>query len=228
MNPRPSTKRPPAIGYRTRVGKERRKRTEARIIEAAMRVFATKGPDAVVIDDLIREAGIARGTFYNYFTRTEEVLSVVSRALEDQLVHAIEHAIAGLSDPVDRLSTGLRLWLRWAQGDPTGCGFVVQSRFRGALVEKQLAADLSGGLAAGALDFDDILIARDVVVGGILEAMRRMLEEDVATTYPDDVVAMLLRGLGVRPRRVAKVLEVALPVVQAFRPGNVTAPSSPR
>ena len=56
--------------HRTRVGRQRRARTQARILEAAFEVFARKGPDAPVIDDFIQAAGVARGTFYNHFRTT--------------------------------------------------------------------------------------------------------------------------------------------------------------
>ncbi|MEY2866979.1 MAG: hypothetical protein RIQ43_1005, partial [Pseudomonadota bacterium] len=54
------------MDHRTRVGQERSNRTRLRILEAAMRVFAEKGPDAPVIQDFIIAADMSRGTFYNY------------------------------------------------------------------------------------------------------------------------------------------------------------------
>lgn len=192
-----------------------------------MRVFAAKGPDAAVIDDFIREAGIARGTFYNYFTRTDELLGAVSRALEDQLMHAIEHAMADLDDPVERLAAGMRLWLRWARTDRTGCAFVVRSRFRGPLVEHQLAVDLQAGRAAGLLVVPDVAVARDLLVGTVLESMNRMLTVPMPESRVDEIVALILRGLGVAPRRIASLLR--RPVRTAVSPrAAATAPSSRR
>ncbi len=52
-----------APDHRTRVGKERSARTERRILEAALEVFADRGPDAPAIDDFVQAAGVARGTF---------------------------------------------------------------------------------------------------------------------------------------------------------------------
>ena len=43
--------------HRTRVGRERSARTETRILEAALGVFADMGPDAPKIDDFVRAAG---------------------------------------------------------------------------------------------------------------------------------------------------------------------------
>jgi AcrR family transcriptional regulator len=217
--------RPPGSGHRTRVGQERRARTEARIVAAALQVFAERGTDAPVIDDFIHAAGVARGTFYNYFTHTEQLLAAVARALEDDLILAIEREMAGLTAPVERLSTGMRLWLRWAEADRQGCGFVVRSRFRGPLVERQLASDLQGGLQAGILRGIGADTARDLVVGTILAAMNRMLEQQVPSTYCDEVAAAILRALGVPPRTVARLLQAPVATVRLPR-RETTAPSS--
>jgi AcrR family transcriptional regulator len=215
--------------HRTLVGRERRARTHARIVAAAMRVFAEKGPDAPVIDDFIRAAGVARGTFYNYFTRTDELLLAVSRSLEARLIRAIEAVIEPLEPGVERVASGVRFWLAWAQGDPTGCSFVVRSRFRGPLVEKQLAADLRDGLEAGDFEFPSVAIGRDLVVGTLLEAMHRMINERVPPGYLDGVATTVLRGLGVDRRSVGRLMR--RPVPEPARLGlslEIRVPSSPR
>jgi AcrR family transcriptional regulator len=207
------------------VGQERRARTEARIVAAALQVFAERGADAPVIDDFIHAAGVARGTFYNYFTHTEQLLAAVARALEDDLILAIEHEMVGITAPAERLSAGMRLWLRWARSDRQGCGFVVRSRFRGPLVEQQLASDLRAGLQAGILRGIGADTARDLLVGTILAAMNRMLEQDVPAAYCDEVAAAILRALGVPSRTVVRLLQVPVATVRLPR-CEARAPSS--
>ena len=46
--------------HRSRVGAERRHRTRVRLIESALEVFAAKGVDATVIEDVIASAGVSR------------------------------------------------------------------------------------------------------------------------------------------------------------------------
>lgn len=205
------TVRRKATDHRTRVGRERRARTRRRILAAALVVFAEKGREAPVIDDFIKAAGVARGTFYNHFRTTDELLAATSKWLEDELILAIEAQIGALEDPVKRLATGVRLWLRWAQADRTACGFVVNSRFRGPLVEETVAADLRGGRRAGIFRFRSVEAARDLLVGTILEAMRRMLISKVPRSYPDDVARLILGGLGVGERGVDRLLAQPVP-----------------
>lgn len=215
---RPSkSQRPDAIvGHRTRVGRERRERTRAHIVDSAQKVFAEKGPDAPVIDDFIRAAGVARGTFYNYFRTTGELLAAVTASMEDGLMVSIETGMAELTDPVDRLAMGPRLWLRWSQADRTLCAFIVRSRFRSELVESRLAFDLRAGRRTGGVRFRRVEIARDLVVGTVLEAMHRILTTRVPRTLPDDVARQILQGLGVEAGRIDRCLAVPIPPLAAL------------
>lgn len=199
------------VDHRTRVGERRRARTRSHIIGTALAVFAEKGPDVPVIDDFIRAAGVARGTFYNYFTSTQELLDAATKTLEDNVMSSTLAAMQQIEDPVLRLATGIRLWLRWAQSDAVGCRFVVRSRFRGSLVEEQVAADLRGGLAAGKFRFPSVEIARDLLVGTILEAMHRMMTSKIPDTFADEVASLILQGIGVDRRGIERLVARPLP-----------------
>jgi AcrR family transcriptional regulator len=58
---------------------ERRKE----ILDTAEKLFYLKGYDACSVNDILKEVGIAKGTFYHYFTSKEEVLdNIVERYKE--------------------------------------------------------------------------------------------------------------------------------------------------
>lgn len=212
--------------HRTRVGQQRRAQTRNQIVTAALGVFAEKGPDAPVIDDFIQAAGVARGTFYNHFANTEELLAAASKLLEDSVMRWTLEAIGEIGDPALRFATGVRLWLRWSQADKVGCGFVVRSHFRGPLVERQLAADLRDGLDAGAFRFASVQVARDLSVGTILEAMRRLMTSSVPVTYTDDVARVILQGVGVEARTADRLMAAPLPPLELPAWGPRGGPSS--
>ncbi|GHO48155.1 TetR/AcrR family transcriptional regulator [Ktedonospora formicarum] len=55
----------------------------SQILDAATRVFATKGFHPTTIKDIAREAGVADGTIYNYFTnKTALLLGILDRLNE--------------------------------------------------------------------------------------------------------------------------------------------------
>ena len=143
------------------MGQERRALTRARILQAALGVFAARGPEAPVIDDFIQAAGVARGTFYNYYESVEELLAATIEWLEEDLMVSIERELEGLTDPVDRLGTGVRLWLRKAQIDPVWCAFVAHARTHGDVVEATVDRDLRNGQRSGGFAIASIPAARD-------------------------------------------------------------------
>lgn len=56
------------------------------LIQAAVRVFATKGVHGATVADITEAAGVAKGTFYLYFESREHLLGALRRQLVDQTI----------------------------------------------------------------------------------------------------------------------------------------------
>ncbi len=52
--------------------------TRRSIVEAAERLVLEKGLDAINIEDITREAGVSKGSFYTYFPSKEDVLDEIT------------------------------------------------------------------------------------------------------------------------------------------------------
>jgi AcrR family transcriptional regulator len=61
-------------------------RTRARLIDAALAVFAREGLDAASINEITREADVANGTFYLHFKDKDELTSVVALSVAAEIV----------------------------------------------------------------------------------------------------------------------------------------------
>ena len=61
----------------------------AQILKAARVVFARRGYHAAGVSDIVEEAGVARGTFYNYFESKRAVFQAVLIALMDEVVAVV-------------------------------------------------------------------------------------------------------------------------------------------
>ncbi len=48
--------------------------TRERIVTVAVRLIAAEGFDNVTIDDITKEAGIAKGLFYHYFKSKSDII----------------------------------------------------------------------------------------------------------------------------------------------------------
>ncbi|MDA1746593.1 TetR/AcrR family transcriptional regulator [Bacillus paranthracis] len=64
---------------------ERRKE----ILETAERLFLTKGYTKTTVNDILKEIGIAKGTFYHYFKSKEEVMDeIIMRIIKEDVAKA--------------------------------------------------------------------------------------------------------------------------------------------
>ena len=112
--------------HRPRVAAERRARMHRKLVESALLVFAEKGVDASVIEDVIAAADVSRGTFYNYFRTNGELLAAAIQELGNELVEHIEDRVKSISSPAARVFTGLRLYMDAARRFPLFARFVAR------------------------------------------------------------------------------------------------------
>ncbi|MGE0666939.1 MAG: TetR/AcrR family transcriptional regulator [Sphingomonadales bacterium] len=70
---------------RAEIGEQKRRRTNGRIVDAALRVIAAKGLDQFSIDDVVTEAGISRGSFYNYYPDKHALVADMADRMHDIL-----------------------------------------------------------------------------------------------------------------------------------------------
>jgi AcrR family transcriptional regulator len=63
---------------RAQIGQERRARTRAQLISAASTLFAKRAIEAVTVDDVVTEAGVAKGTFYVHFDDLQSLTAAVA------------------------------------------------------------------------------------------------------------------------------------------------------
>ena len=59
------------------------------LVQASHRVFSRKGYHAASVADILAEAGVARGTFYNYFEGKREAFRAVLDAVMDRVVQGV-------------------------------------------------------------------------------------------------------------------------------------------
>lgn len=212
-----------AEDHRSRVGAMRREKTRLRLLESALTVFTEKGPDLAVIDDVISVAGVSRGTFYNYYRTTSELLLALAASMSDEVLQIVDPIVLSFEDPVERFATGTRLYMQAATRYPDWGRFItsVGTRIatRGQLIDVYLTRDLSEALRGGLISVDNVLVARDIVLGSIYYGIGTMLTEPTQDHHPEHLMRHVLLGLGVDPARAEQIAFMPLPT-----PGAVEGP----
>ncbi|QKG83879.1 TetR/AcrR family transcriptional regulator [Kroppenstedtia pulmonis] len=74
------------------------------IMDTAARLFTTKGYNQTTVNDILREIGIAKGTFYHYFKSKEEVMdAVIDRIIDFDVMMAKEIVADNSISPTEKL-----------------------------------------------------------------------------------------------------------------------------
>lgn len=81
---------------RPTLSRRRRENTRARLLEAALEVFAEKGIKRVTVDELVAAAGFTRGAFYSNFSSIDEVFFAVFEDQADRMLAAVRGAIESI------------------------------------------------------------------------------------------------------------------------------------
>ena len=66
------------------MAKQKKQLTKKKIVTAAWKLFYSQGYDDTTVDEIIREAGTSKGTFYHYFDGKDALLSSLSYLFDDK------------------------------------------------------------------------------------------------------------------------------------------------
>ena len=77
----------------------------AQLLKAARKVFRTKGYDGASVSEIVREAGVAQGTFYLYFPSKRDVAVSLRDGLMETMAHAVVTAVESSTSFGDRLES---------------------------------------------------------------------------------------------------------------------------
>src|SRR5471030_1678940 len=89
-----------------------------RLCEAAEKLFAEKGPDAVTMRQLAAELGVSPMTPYRYFRDKDDILAAARASGFDRFAAALEAAYDTSEDPIQRAQNVGEAYLRFAFNNP--------------------------------------------------------------------------------------------------------------
>ena len=196
------------LARRAEIGREKRARTRAQIVEAGAMLLAERPPEALTVDAVVEAAGVAKGTFYYHFQSMEELAAAVGEKLGESFDELLAPARLGLRDPIARISFAFSQFLAKAIADPVWARLVVQSAQAptefARSVRANLKTDLNEAKAEGRLTVQDVELAADIVMGIWLQVTRGTLQRRAAPDLADRALDAMLRALGASHDRDGK------------------------
>jgi TetR/AcrR family fatty acid metabolism transcriptional regulator len=187
------------------------------ILRAATRVFAQHGFFQSQVADVARVAGVAAGTVYLYFKGKDDLLvSIFERSMAEVITEG-RTALAGVSDPAERLRRIAHLHLGWLGRDKDlAVVFQVELRQSVKFMEhfsstflqeylKLIRDSIADGQAGGVFRTNVSPTTAAKIFFGALDEMatnwmlsRRKYD---LTAEADAVVDLFIHGVGTRAKR---------------------------
>ena len=109
------------------------------ILDAAVRVFAREGYHDARVGDIAKEAGVAYGLVYHYFTSKEAVLEAVFRETWSLMLTAIHEVEARGGPAPDQLRRVCAIVLRAWKDDPDLVRVLVREVARSPQIQREIA-----------------------------------------------------------------------------------------
>lgn len=184
-------------------------RTRARLMDAAVGVFARKGIEAASVNEIAQAADVANGTFYNHFKDKDEIVGVVAFSIAGDVARRLDEAMADLEDAAERTSFATRQFVELATSAPDWGRALVRAVWYLPELRRQVSgfarADIERGVRDGVFkaEVDDLLV--DLFGSLVIMAVLLRLEGEAGPEAGARAAEHQLRMLGVPPARARRV-----------------------
>jgi AcrR family transcriptional regulator len=195
---------------RAEIGREKSARTKAQLIAAAKALFSKRPWESVTVDEVVNQAGVAKGTFYSHFND----LSELAAAVADEVIYSFDELIQpqrlSISDPLVRIAFGCHAFMEKALEDRSWASLVARMAGShpavGQVTRSRLAGDLRKALKQSPQAGLSLELGLEVVLGIVRQVVAAIGEGRLEDRDPPEVVRCILAAIGVGNRDAAPII----------------------
>jgi AcrR family transcriptional regulator len=199
------------LDRRAAIGRAKSAKTREQLLGAARSLYAQRAVEAVTVEDVVREAELAKGTFYIHFKNIEAIQMAVADELAEAFVTMLQPRRTIVDDPVERIADGCLTFMHQAVLNPAWGSLVARYAWSfptvGGGAREMLADDLRRAARQkfiGSISFE---LASAIVVGVVLNVMRSASEGNLRTPDVANAVIAILLALGASRRKAESALK---------------------
>ncbi len=194
-------------------------RTRARLMDAAVDVFAREGFQAASVNEIARLADVANGTFYVHFRDKDAIAAEVAYGITREIARQIDEAMSQIDGAAERFSFATRQFIELATTQPMWGWVLIRSAWivpeLNHRVETYLSSDLKRGVKQGIFNREIDPFIVDAISSMILSALAARLRGDAGEEAGSRVSELALCMLGF-PVSEAKALAWSAITLQDF------------
>jgi AcrR family transcriptional regulator len=203
-----------ALDHRIRVAALRREQMQLHLLFAGLQLASTTSIHEIEVEDVVRQAEVSRGSFYNYFPSVPALYEGLARQLMQELAAMLDVLAPPSLDVVTRLASSMRMSMRLFVDFPMLGRFLTQVQWPSQRSDLELFAnivrDVHLGIEAGQFTRMQAPIGVNIAMGSLIGGVHAMLLERPAAGYEDKVTHQVLIGLGVDSGSASKVSQMPL------------------
>jgi AcrR family transcriptional regulator len=211
-------------------GAPKRERTRRQLLRAALAVLNRRGVAAFAAQEVAAAAGMANGTFYNYFPTREALLEALAGEFVESYSRHIDASYAHIEDGAERTAIGGRRYVLFAVESPDWARLMIGLMDGGAPLLQRIAPfalrDLRMGVRQKRLRITSERAAMDLIAGTALQAIRTVLAGAAGRAHASAAATLVLRGLGMEYEEAAEVARRPLPPLAVRLPRIPKAPAA--
>lgn len=193
----------------------KRDRTRHQLLDSAVKVFAAHGFEAASIQEIAAVAGVANGTFYNYFPTKEAILEAAAIHYGVSLCERIDASCVQVEDGAERMAIGGRNYMLVALEQPDLARFMMSVALASPIWDERIRPyayrDLLLGIKQKRFHVASKEAAMDLIMGTNLAAIRNILSGKYGRSHVTATAASILRGLGMSPKEADEIVRRPLP-----------------
>jgi AcrR family transcriptional regulator len=179
-----------------------------KILDSAALIFARHEFHEVLMDDVARDCGVAKGTLYRYFPSKRALYLGVMFESMDRLHETLRAAVGGAGQPVAKLARLVHalldhFWERrlfvalihrieYRQGDPDSREW----QRRRAQIARLIQTTLEEAVAAGEMRPLDPRMGAEMLLGMLRGVNRYRVAQDTLTGVVGGALEVFVRGVG--------------------------------
>jgi AcrR family transcriptional regulator len=206
----------------------KRARTRQLLLDATVEVIARKGIAALRVTDVTEQAGVANGTFYNYFDDTHQVIESVAVIVAARMAKEIDAVMRDERDAVVRVVRATARAIDGAVKDPGFGAVMVESLERMPEFRSEVLGfmrqDLDLGVKQGVFDLAVTPFALEQMMGLLVTSVRSQLIAGRDMSRTRATCENVLRLCGLSPSAAREAVDRNLPHQRGV---EATVPDTP-
>lgn len=209
-----------ALDHRVRVAALRREEMQLHLLFSGLLLASTHPIHELEVEDVIKQAEVSRGSFYNYFPSLPALYDCLAKQLMREFGEMADSSIPQGLDTVTRLASTMRVLMRLAVDFPMLGRFLTQIQWPNQNPDSEIFQNIIGdiqiGIKEGAFADMPASIGSNIAIGSLIGGIHSMLLKRPAKGFEDQVTHQVLIGLGVETKLASKISKLSLPARPAF------------